>query len=97
MARASRQNPDVREYILRNVTANPRGVAGLAVTEFGLSRTAINRYLRNLVDEGLLTASGKTSGRSYELKNIIEKFYQMENITASSSESDVWKTEICQK
>lgn len=59
--------------------------------EFGLSRTSINRYLRRLIDEGLLTASGKTSARRYALKDFVDIAFRIEGITRSSSEDAVWR------
>lgn len=93
-SRRSRQNPLVREFILRNVETHPGSIARLAGEKFALSRAAINRYLRRLVDEGLLTAAGKTNARRYELKNTVNVLFKLENITASSSEDTVWRFRI---
>lgn len=93
MARRSRQNPEVREFILRNVAANPTSIAGLATTRFGLSRTAINRYTRRLVEEGLLTATGKTNARRYRLKNTVDETFTIE-VSAGMSEDAVWRFRI---
>ncbi len=92
--RRSRQNPLVREFILRNIVKFPNSIAREAAEEFGLSRTAVNRYLRRLIDEGLLTATGKTNARRYELRNLVEIAFRLEGITASSSEDTVWRFRI---
>lgn len=93
MARRSRQNPEVREFILRNVAANPASIAALAAKRFGLSRTAINRYTQRLVDEELLTAAGNTNARRYRLKNIVEEVFVIE-ISAGMFEDAVWRSRI---
>ena len=92
--RRSRQNPAVRDFILRSVEDFPDSTARKAAEEFGLSRTAINRYLRRLIDEGLLVATGKTNARRYELRNLVEITFRLEGITASSSEDTVWRYRI---
>jgi anti-sigma regulatory factor (Ser/Thr protein kinase) len=92
--RRSRQNPAVRDFILRSVEDNPDSIARKAAEEFGLSRTAINRYLRRLIDDGLLVATGKTNARRYELRNFVEIAFRLEGITASSSEDTVWRYRI---
>ncbi len=92
--RRSRQNPAVREYILRSVDEFPDSVARKAAEEFGLSRAAINRYLRRLIDEGLLVATGKTNARRYDLRDLVDITFQLEGITASSSEDTVWRFRI---
>ncbi len=94
IARRSRQNPLVREFVLRNVEKFPSSIAREAAEEFGLSRTAVNRYLRRLIEEGLLTATGKTNARRYELRNLVEIAFKLEGITASSSEDTVWRFRI---
>ncbi|MCH9011825.1 MAG: DUF4325 domain-containing protein [Proteobacteria bacterium] len=94
IARRSRQNPLVREFILRNVEKFPNSIAREAAEEFDLSRTAVNRYLRRLIDEGLLVATGKTNARRYELRNLVEITFRLEGLTASSSEDTVWRFRI---
>ena len=59
--------------------------------EFGLSRTSVNRYLRRLIDEGLLTATGKTYARRYALKDFTEIVFTIDNITRASSEDAIWR------
>jgi anti-sigma regulatory factor (Ser/Thr protein kinase) len=92
--RRCRQNPAVREYILRSVDEFPDSVARKAAEEFGLSRAAVNRYLRRLIDEGLLVATGKTNARRYDLRDLVDITFQLEGITASSSEDTVWRFRI---
>jgi len=84
----------VREFVLGNILDYPSDIARLAAKEFGLSRTAINRYLRRLVDEGLLTATGNTNARRYHLKEIVDISFIMEDITALSSEDTVWRFRV---
>ena len=62
--------------------------------EFGLSRTSVNRYIRRLIEEGLLTASGKTYARRYALRDFTEIVFTIDNITRSSSEDAVWRFKL---
>ena len=93
-ARRSRQNPRVREFILRSVVKFPNSIAREAAEQFGLSRTAVNRYLRRLIKEGLLSATGKTNARRYELRDLVEIAFRLEGITVSSSEDTVWRFRV---
>ena len=94
MARRNRQNPLVREFILRNVADHPGDIGPLAVKKFGISRTAINRYMTRLIDEGLLTAAGKTRARRYQLKNTVEIGFTQNDITRLLDEDVVWRYKI---
>ena len=94
MASRSRQNPLVREFILRNVADHPGDIGSLAVKKFGISRTAVNRYVKRLIDEGLITAAGKTRARRYQLKNMADVVFTQENITRLTDEDVVWRYRI---
>ena len=94
MPSRSRQNPLVREFILRNVADHPGDIGSLTVKKFGISRTAVNRYVTRLIDEGLMTAAGKTRARRYQLKNIVDVVFTQENITRLTDEDVVWRYKI---
>ncbi len=93
MARRSREDPEVRNFILRNVTEHPRTVASLAAEAFGLSRSAINRYMKRLLEDGLLTATGKTRARQYQLKKFFDETIHF-NVSRDQSEDAVWRGRI---
>jgi hypothetical protein len=90
--RRSRQNPAIREYILANVDEHPSNVGALAAKEFGISRTAVSRYMKRLVDENLLEATGKTNAKTYKPK-VISSF-ATRLIPIPPSENEVWREEI---
>jgi anti-sigma regulatory factor (Ser/Thr protein kinase)/DNA-binding transcriptional ArsR family regulator len=94
MSPRSRQNPLVREFILRNVAEHPGNIGPLAVKKFGLSRAAVNRYMRRLIEEGLLTAKGKTRARRYELKDTVNFRLRMTDITRHSEEDVIWRFKV---
>ena len=89
-SRRSRQSQEVREFILRNVKEHSNDITTLAAGKFGLSRQAINRYVRCLTDEGLLTAEGNTSARRYGLRNFVKGSYEIQ-LTAGLAEDAIWR------
>jgi len=89
----SRQNPKVREFILRKVGAHPADIGSLTIQEFGLSRTAINRYMRRLIDEGLLEADGNTRARRYKLRNIVSVKFSIK-LSLGMFEDAIWRGRI---
>ncbi|MEE8515361.1 MAG: ArsR family transcriptional regulator, partial [Alphaproteobacteria bacterium] len=90
----NRQNPLVREFILRNVAEHPGNISSLAAKQFGLSRVAITRYAKRLIEEGLLTATGKTRARRYALKNTVNLRFRITEITRHSDEDVIWRFRI---
>jgi len=57
--------PDVRETILRLVAERGSAKSGDIAEATGLSRQALNRHLRRLIEAGELTAEGAGRGASY--------------------------------
>jgi anti-sigma regulatory factor (Ser/Thr protein kinase) len=93
MARASRQNPAVREFILRNVKDQPTTIAATTAQRFGLSRVTVASYLRRLIADGLLKASGTTRARRYDLAPLVTVQFS-ERLTAGLSEDAIWRFRI---
>jgi anti-sigma regulatory factor (Ser/Thr protein kinase) len=93
MPATRRQNPAIREFILRNVERHPGTIGGLVAKEFSVSRAAIGKYMQRLVEEGFLTAAGKTNARKYELAPITEFLDRIE-IYPGLYEDDVWRNQV---
>lgn len=91
--RRSRENPEIREFILRNTTEHPNDITSLSIQKFGLSRAAISGYMQRLIRDGLVTATGRTFARRYSLKKLTEITIKLE-VTAHSSEDTVWRFRI---
>ena len=93
ISRRSRENPAVRNFLLRNLGDHPNDIAAVAAAKFGLSRNAINGYVNRLIDAGLLTGQGQTKARTYALKNIALHSSSPE-IVPGLAEHDVWRKQI---
>src|SRR5258708_1506898 len=93
MARPSRENPQVREFILRNVRAHPSDIKTVVSNRFGLSRQAIVGYLSRLINSGLLTAEGQTSSRQYHLRPTVNIVHNLK-LTQGLSEDSVFRFRI---
>jgi anti-sigma regulatory factor (Ser/Thr protein kinase) len=83
----------IRRYILENVSEHPTDIVSKAVSAFGISRQAAHRHVKKLVSEGLLTASGRTRGRTYELKTLSKAHADLE-IASDMSEHRVWAEKV---
>lgn len=92
MAR-SRQNLDVREFILRNIRTYPANIAAVTAARYGLSRPAVAGYLRRLVDQGLIAATGNTRDRRYGCHDLVSLEFEV-RLTIGLSEDAVWQGQI---
>ena len=57
----------VRRFILDHVAAHPADIARRVAVHFHITRQAVNKHLRRLVDDGALLESGQTRSREYHL------------------------------
>ena len=80
----------IRRYILENVQEHPSDIASFAAGRFSISRQAINRHIKALVDDGLLLAKGKTRSIRYSLKSLTKEQITIE-LSAGISEDKVWR------
>ena len=85
----NRQNPQIRDFILRNVEEHPDKITALAIKEFGLSRAAIIKYIQRLIKDGVLTAEGNTKSRHYKLKKIVDITFSIK-LLEGMPEDIVW-------
>jgi anti-sigma regulatory factor (Ser/Thr protein kinase) len=82
-----RTHPDViREFILAQADLHAGDLARAVSTRFGLSREASNRHIRRLVGEGMLTSTGATRGRRYELTDYLDEVFVLRVETAMDEE-----------
>jgi len=83
----------IREFILSNIEIHNQDIAALTVKKFAISRQAVLRHIRILIDHGVIQVSGTTKSRKYSLTPIltINKKYQ---ITPDLEEDVVWRDDI---
>ncbi|WP_052376673.1 STAS-like domain-containing protein [Chondromyces apiculatus] len=80
-------------FILQKVTAHPGDIAKLVAERFGISRQAVNRHLKRLIDEGKLVASGATRSRQYSPVVIAGEKFELP-VNPSLDEHDVWRARV---
>lgn len=65
--RKANKKKRIRDHLVLAIGEGRADVAGSAAARFGVTRQYANQLLRKLADEGVITASGETRARSYEL------------------------------
>jgi anti-sigma regulatory factor (Ser/Thr protein kinase) len=91
--RRSRENPEIRNFILRHIGRHPKDIASYAAAHFKTTRVTTNRYLSKLTRQGLLLASGETKAREYKLKTLEEHAAIIE-ISKDTEEHVVFREQI---
>jgi predicted ArsR family transcriptional regulator len=78
-----------RKEAHRHVDAHGGDIAKRAASVFGITRQAVHKHLRRLVEEGALTESGQTRSHSYRLA-ILSEWENSYPIAAVLAEDVVW-------
>ena len=87
-----RQTNKIREYILDSVEAHPQHIARMTSERFGISRSAVSKHLRSLIEGGFLEASGSTSARRYSLRRILDESWRFK--VDEIEEDRVWRENV---
>lgn len=93
MTKIRLRGEQVRQFILENVEKHPGNIARTASERFDISRQAVNRHLKKLVEEGALQEKGKTRNRTYRLAPL-ERWTGNYQLTADLVEDAVWRDDL---
>jgi len=93
MATSRVQGEQVRRFILENVEKHATDIAKRTASRFGITRQAVHKHLRRLVEEGALTDAGQTRSHSYKLAPL-SRWQQAYVIEPALAEDLVWTRDI---
>ena len=82
------QSELIWKFVISNVKAHGKDIAKLTSEQFLVSRQAVNRHLKILIEDEILEATGKTKERVYSLK-IKTNVFRLSAI-ADPAEDKVW-------
>lgn len=87
------QSREIGSFIIQNISGNPQTISKITTEKFGITRQAVSRYIKKLIKDGVVEATGTTRDRAYKLKDIVSKSYQLP-IKSDLEEDRVWRQEI---
>jgi len=85
----------IRQFILDNVEHHPQDVTALTANAFNISRQAVNKHIKRLVEQDALLVRGSTRSRHYILHPLVkwEHIYPLDEALA---EDLVWRSDIAE-
>ena len=83
----------IRQFILDNVEHHPKDIVALASRKFDISRQAVNKHIKRLVDHNALSVKGSTRGKHYTLYPL-EEWEHLYLLNGRLAEDVVWRTDI---
>ena len=93
MSRNQEQSNKIISYILMNVREHPKDITNLTAQEFGITRQAVLRHMRKMIEKGVLEAHGNTRDRSYELRPFVQKSFEYK-LGSNIEEDVIWRNDI---
>ncbi|MGH9476459.1 MAG: STAS-like domain-containing protein [Terriglobales bacterium] len=93
MSTIRERGEEARKYILENIEGHPADIGKVASEHLGITRQAINRHLHLLVQEGALTANGRTRSRVYGIRPLVEWFKRY-RLGDGLEEDVVWRVDV---
>jgi anti-sigma regulatory factor (Ser/Thr protein kinase) len=91
--RVHSRGEEICRYILQNVDAHPVDIAKLTAARFKVSRQAINKHVKRLVEEKSLIQEGNTRGSRYKLVSIA-KWSNSYKLKSDPEEDQVWAKDV---
>ncbi len=80
----------IQSFIALNVRANPTKIVQLTAQNFGITRQAVHRHLRALIEKNLIKATGHTRARHYEIIPFYKGHYTVD-LTIHQDEDKIWR------
>lgn len=84
---------EIRDFLVTEIHKGSSALVRSASQKFSISRQAINRYLRAMVDEGLIEAHGITKNRQYSLKALTNESLGVP-LSSDLREDKVWRDKV---
>jgi hypothetical protein len=93
MAKLRIRGETIRKFILNQVEKYPSNIASVTADKFDISRQAVNKHLKRLVDEECLGVEGKTRSRVYKLRPMVQWTGNF-LVTEKLAEDVVWRNDV---
>lgn len=93
MAGLRKRGEIIREFVLSHVAKHPDDIASVAAEEFGITRQALNKHLKRLVEQGSLVAEGTSRNKRYKLCQTVD-WKQCYSLGSGLQEDIVWTREV---
>lgn len=72
MTRVRTRGEQIRRFIIDTVERHPKNIAKITADKFGITRQAVNKHLKRLINEHALVQRGHTRNRFYHLHPLVE-------------------------
>ena len=93
MSRTRSRGENIRRFITNNVEEHPSDIAKVTAAKFDITRQAVNKHIKKLVEEEALTRIGHTRNLIYKLRPLVE-WQENFPLTDTLAEDVVWREDV---
>jgi len=93
MGSLRKRGEEIRQFILENISSHPVDIATFAAEYFQITRPAVNKHVKSLIRQGVLSLEGKTDGRRYSLAQPVTSEFGYP-LDGNLKEDVVWSRDI---
>lgn len=93
MVRITQKGELIRQFILNNIREHPKDIAHFTANKFGISRQAVNKHLKILIDQNAIESKGATNNHVYSI-SVIKQNRKTYDLNGSLQEDVVWRNDI---
>lgn len=96
MTKLRKRGEKIREFILEKVERNPKDIVNITIDNFTISRQAVNKHIRQLIEQKAIIREGKAKSVRYFLHPQSE-WNATFSLADNRAEDVIWRNEIKQK
>lgn len=93
MAGIRKRGEEIRQFILDNVTDHPTDIVSLTSDKYSITRQAVNKHVKRLVDQDAILVYGTTRNKTYNLRPL-QSWEHSYLLDGELAEDAVWRTDI---
>lgn len=93
MVGVRKRGENIRQFILDNVEHNPKDIVALTSRAYDISRQAVNKHIKRLVEQKALLERGATRNKHYILHPLV-KWEHIYALNGTLAEDTVWRGDI---
>jgi len=87
------QSNKIGDFLIQEIAKGTDSPVRIASDYFHVSRQAVNRHLKQLVQERLIIAEGQTRNRKYRLRELVNQTFTVD-LTTPSQEDKLWRDQV---
>ncbi len=84
---------EIRAVLAQAIHEGRKDIVKLGCERFGVTRQTISKHLAGMVRDGFLDASGRTRGRVYNLRTLVEEEVKLD-LAQRPAEDEVWQEHL---